>query len=51
MQVQVSARVKSSACTSTRWPVSKLSMYLHGLAFVQSSVVVFCIEGFACVCT
>jgi hypothetical protein len=23
MQVQVSARIKSSACTSTSWPVSK----------------------------
>jgi hypothetical protein len=32
-------------------PSRKLSMYLHLLAFIQSSVVVvFCIEGFACVC-
>jgi hypothetical protein len=53
MQVQVSARIKSSACTSMIWPVSKLSMYLHGLACVQSSVGIFTFRAlcvFACLC-
>jgi hypothetical protein len=41
MQVQVSVRIKSSACISTTWPVSKAVMYLHSLAWLartQSSV-------------
>jgi hypothetical protein len=50
MQVQISARIKSSACISTSWPVLKaehvsalvvVCWYLHML---------LCIEGFARVC-
>jgi hypothetical protein len=54
VQVQVLAGIKSSACTSITWPVSKASMYLHWLTCTRSSVGIFimlsCIDGFACVC-
>ncbi len=54
MQVQVSACIKYSACTSTSWPVLK-AVHVSALVGVHSEqfwylVMLSCIEGFAYVC-
>ncbi len=53
MHVQVSARIKSSACTSTSLPMSKAE-HIPVLVGVHSKQcwyldMLSCIEGFACV--
>ena len=55
MEVQVSARMKSSACSSTSWPLSKAE-HVSALVDVHSDQccclhILSCIsEGFACDC-